>query len=397
MQGTRFDPPEDRIELQILVEDESSRLDVFPSESDSPFPATTAPIAAPLVPRPAAVTAVSAPSQQARLPAAPPPQAPAATRESGLRLGVALLAVALVVALSGVVWLAAPGLVSRSGALQIETDTPGADVVVDGTYRGKTPLLLPLAAGEHRLEVRQGELSRSVPVEVAERATVVHHISWAPAAEPVQATGGLEITSEPRGQFVMVDGQPSGVTPLTVTGLAPGAHEVAIRRNGTMVRRMVQVESGATASLMITAGGAGPTSGWLTVDVPVPVQVYEAGALVGSSESERILVPAGQHVYDFVNTALGFQASETVQVGAGQTAAVALSLPRGTINVNAIPWAEVWLDGQALGETPIGNVTWTIGPHEVILRHPEFGERRITATITTGDPARVAVDMRKPQ
>jgi len=393
MHGTRSDPAQPEIQLQILVEDESSRLDVFPSESDTPLPATVSGSARALAPRPATTPAAAVPVAPAVAPAATTPP----TRDSGLRLGIALLAVALVVALSGVVWLAAPGLFSRTGSLRVETDSPGADVLVDGTYRGKTPLLLALPAGDHSLEVRQGALNRSVPIAVPERSTVVHHISWPAEPNAVQATGGLEITSEPRGQFVMVDGQASGVTPLTVTGLTPGAHEVAVRRNGTMVRRTVQVEAGATASLMIAGGGAGPSSGWLSISVPIPVQVYEAGALVGSSESERILVPSGPHTYEFVNAALGFQASESVQVGAGQTASVTLSLPRGTLNVNAIPWAEVWLDGQPLGETPIGNVTWTIGSHEVVLRHPELGERRVTATITTGDPARVAVDMRRPQ
>jgi hypothetical protein len=38
----------------------------------------------------------------------------------------------------------------------------------------------------------------------------------------------------------------------------------------------------------------------------------------------------------------------------------------------------------------------TIGPHQLIFRHPELGERRVTAVVTLKDTARVAVDMRKP-
>ncbi len=308
-------------------------------------------------------------------------------------------AVALVglIAAAGVVWLRSVQGTGTVGSLRIETDTVGADVTVDGSYKGKTPLLLSLATGDHSVRVEQGSLSRTLSVSIAERTTVVHHISWPAAQATPLTTGGIEITSDPRGQNVSVDGQPRGVTPITVTDLAVGEHEVVVRRDATTVRRTVQVEAGATASLMITTGAAGVSSGWLAVSVPVPLQIFEGTSLVGSTESERILVPAGSHTYELVNEALGFRVSRAVQVTAGQTASVSVALPRGTINVNAVPWAQVWLDGQPLGETPIGNVSWTIGTHEIILRHPDLGERRVNTTITTRDPARVAVDMRRPQ
>jgi hypothetical protein len=92
---------------------------------------------------------------------------------------------------------------------------------------------------------------------------------------------------------------------------------------------------------------------------------------------------------------LGFTATRTVKIAAGQTASVALPMPPVTVMLNAAPWAQVWVDGQALGPTPIGNFTTTIGTHEVIFRHPQLGERRLTAVLTLKEPARVAVDMTK--
>ncbi len=359
----------------------ASRLDVFPSEIESPK-----------LPVPTRRPAEALLSQDA---AGKPDSATTQPRGRVAYFSIFVLMVAM--AMAGVVWLGMPSLGPEQGSLRVETEAAGADVILDGTYRGKTPLLLSLAAGDHSLVVQQGTASRTLPVSIVARETVVHHISM-PAAQPgTQATGGVEITSEPVGQSVIVDGQPSGVTPLTITGLSPGAHEIMLRRDGRFIRRTVQIDAGVTASLMVTTGLQGPSSGWLTVSVPIPLQVYEGSELIGTSASERILVPSGTHTYDLVNTALGFRVTETVQISAGQTASLTVSLPRGTINVNAVPWAQVWLDGQPLGETPIGNVTWTIGEHELILRHPDLGERRVTATITTGEPTRVAVDMRMPQ
>jgi hypothetical protein len=107
------------------------------------------------------------------------------------------------------------------------------------------------------------------------------------------------------------------------------------------------------------------------------------------------MLPAGEHTFEFSSDALGFSATRTVSIGAGQTSSVALPMPQVTVSLNAAPWAQVWVDGQALGATPIGDFKTTIGPHEVIFRHPQLGERRLTALLTLKEPARVAIDMTK--
>jgi hypothetical protein len=60
-----------------------------------------------------------------------------------------------------------------------------------------------------------------------------------------------------------------------------------------------------------------------------------------------------------------------------------------------VPWAEVWIDGEKAGDTPIGNLQTTIGKHDVVFRHPELGETRQSVTVTLLGPARLSVDMRK--
>ena len=69
--------------------------------------------------------------------------------------------------------------------------------------------------------------------------------------------------------------------------------------------------------------------------------------------------------------------------------------PKGSIAINALPWADVWIDGERIGETPIGNLQLAIGPHEILFRHPELGEQKYATTVTLSAPARVSVDLRK--
>ena len=73
---------------------------------------------------------------------------------------------------------------------------------------------------------------------------------------------------------------------------------------------------------------------------------------------------------------------------AGQVADVTVDPPRVPVAINAQPWAQVIVDGRALGDTPIANLMLPIGDHRVVLRHPELGERvqMVTGTGHRRDP-----------
>ena len=122
--------------------------------------------------------------------------------------------------------------------------------------------------------------------------------------------------------------------------------------------------------------------------------MFEGGRLMGSSRTDRIMVAVGRHDLEFVNDTLGYRSTRTVDVSPGQVAVVKPDWPKGSMAVNALPWAEVSIDGERAGETPIGSVSVPIGTHEIVFRHPELGERRTTVTVTAGAPTRVSIDMR---
>jgi hypothetical protein len=126
----------------------------------------------------------------------------------------------------------------------------------------------------------------------------------------------------------------------------------------------------------------------------VPLQVLERGRVVGTTESDRIMLPTGDHDFEFVSQSLGFRTTRRVAITAGKETTVTIPLPQAPLHLNATPWAEVWIDGTRVGETPIANLLQPIGPHDIVFRHPQLGERRVTTTVTLDAPARAAVDMR---
>jgi hypothetical protein len=134
--------------------------------------------------------------------------------------------------------------------------------------------------------------------------------------------------------------------------------------------------------------------GWISMKTPVPMQVFEEGRLVGTTDVDRIMLPVGEHRLEIFSEALGYRSRQDVAIRSGQTSTLRLEMPTGALAVNALPWAEVWIDGERAGETPIGNLTRTIGPHEIVFRHPDLGEKKTTIMVTLKGPARVGVDLR---
>jgi hypothetical protein len=95
------------------------------------------------------------------------------------------------------------------------------------------------------------------------------------------------------------------------------------------------------------------------------------------------------------NAALGFEETRHIDVAAGKTNAIRIAAPNAPVSINAKPWADVFVDGGALGQTPLANVSLAIGTHQITFRHPQFGERRQTLVVIVAGPNRVSADFTK--
>ena len=137
------------------------------------------------------------------------------------------------------------------------------------------------------------------------------------------------------------------------------------------------------------------STGRVSVTAPMLMQVFVKGRLVGTTQAGVIVLPVGSHDLEFVSEDTGYRTSERVAVQTGRTARVRLTAPMGLVNINATPWADVWIDNKHVGETPIGNLRVAIGRRDVTFRHPDLGERRIRVIVTLKEPLRVAVDMKR--
>ena len=134
---------------------------------------------------------------------------------------------------------------ATTGQLAIRSTPAKAGVLIDGTWRGRTPITVRgLTIGTHAVRVVEdgyvGE-TRRVAVDARSAGTTVSFQLAkvraperpAPAvARPGAKTGALRVESRPSGAAVMIDGRVVGTTPLQISDLEPGPHQVRLELPG---------------------------------------------------------------------------------------------------------------------------------------------------------------------
>ena len=388
-------------------------------EAKRPPEAAAAPVAkTPLVTTPPAAAPTPAPARTATPTASPAAEAVLAVAEPATspnpmvkptrltfriqRQWIAAAAIVMAVVTAGVISVTRSGdvmpaaVAEATGTLVVDSNPSGVRVLIDGQTRGVTPLTVQLSPGAHEVILAGEGDPRTINVNMTAGSTVSHSIDLPKMSA---LTGQLTVRSEPPGARVAIDDAPMGTAPMTIDGLVPGSHTIVLSNDITSVKQTVTINAGAMASLVVPMTAAAPqgvpVSGWISVASPAEVQIYEGGRLLGTSRADRIMVSAGAHTFEAVNEALGFRSTHSVSVTPGKVSAIRLEWPKGSMAINANPWAEVWVDGERVGETPIGSISVPLGTHEVLFRHPQLGERVVRATVTASAPARVSIDFKK--
>ena len=334
-----------------------------------------------------------------RLKPEPPPPAPtqwkALVRPAAIVFGVGVLIALAVLAVRRFPMQPAAATQPQPGRLTIETRPGNLEVTIDGDKRGKTPVTVSLAPGAHTVTIHGGVDDRVVPLTLAAGAEVTQYFEMK-TPEPGATLGRVSIVTDPPGARVSVDGKPQGNSPITVEELTAASHKITATNEAGSVERLVSVPAGGTASVMFSLPRvSGPVGGWLAIAAPFDVEVVERDDVIGASGTNKVMLAAGRHEIALANRSLGYRDVRAIDITAGKTTTVRVDPPKATISVNARPWADVTVDGNSLGQTPIANLLMTIGSHDVIFRHPQFGERRQTVVVTSNGPNRIAVDLTK--
>jgi len=235
------------------------------------------------------------------------------------------------------------------GILLLATEPAGSDISLDGVSLGKTPRLITSldAKGAYRLLVQKpGYQSRIVEVKFSGRTPLVKNESL------VIDSGVIEVTSEPAGAEVTVNGHPRGKTPVKVEGVPKGRATVSLKKNGFAEEsRELSIVAGESQTLSVKLNGL-PGSMSLT-SVPDGARFYVNDKPEGKGPISLTGLTPGSYTIRVEKE--GFAtATKTVTLENGGSIVEEFRLDNvmGRIEVRTIPaGVDVLLDGSRVGTT----------------------------------------------
>jgi len=221
-----------------------------------------------------------------------------------------------------------------SGSLYILSDPINAKVVLDGLYRGTTPLTLSnLASGTHILELdHTGYYDWKSTVDVPAGGTKTVSSSLNPM--PVSNVGWVYVSSSPGGAGVTLDGTNYGQTPdsgsLKLNTIGAGDHTVTLTLAGFQpytAKVTVYANTVSEVSAVLLSAKPKPAIGELSVSsTPPGANVFVDNNFVGITPLTLQEIPAGSHRVTVRLTGYqDYEASISVNAGATSTVAAGLS------------------------------------------------------------------------
>lgn len=285
----------------------------------------------------------------------------------------------------------------------------GADVSIDGVGRGTLPNTFEVAAGRHDIEVRKAgwkPLAKWVDLAEDERRTMEVVLD-----RDELPPGTLLVTADVSGD-VYVDGARKDVAPAVITGLGPGEHVVEVRRAGAAPWRQtvtiasgqqskVNANLGLPASPQPAAGGAGaqPVLGGraiLRVQSTVPdAEVFLDGSTLGKAPVDRRDLEPGRHYVTVRKDGYQEFKREVDLVDLQSVALVADLRAVGKVRFLSNPQgADVTIDGEPVGHTPVAREDVPAGDHVFLFRLNGYYDHKETISVIGGKERLVSADLK---
>ena len=265
----------------------------------------------------------------------------------------------------------------------------GAQVLLDGVALGTTPLVdAEITPGVHQLEfTAERYLAAARELDVAGASE-----RQALAVTLTPDWGVVSLNTSPPGATVLVDGAEAGITPAAIE-IMSGEHDVEVRLAGHNAwRTKVLVESNQPQQLPdVTLAQA---DGRVEVaSNPSEASVSVDGEFRGRTPLSLRLSPGRTH--RLALTKPGYEtATSELSVGAdsGRRLQIDLTPQYGDIEVASTPPADVWVDGQRRGSTPV-TLQLTAVSHAIEVRRDGFAVERAALTPRPGFPQKLAVTL----
>ncbi|MGB9857020.1 MAG: PEGA domain-containing protein [Dictyoglomaceae bacterium] len=276
------------------------------------------------------------------------------------------------------------------GKVILTSNPSNAQVYINNTYRGNTPLSLILPEGSYRILLKmEGYKDYETVIIVEPNREKTYNFTLSPKY------GDLRIESMPSGAYIYIDGVLKGKTPITIKNLLAKTYEVKITYPGYQDKiERVEVQEDRETRIKISLL---PTTGSLNINsIPQGAEVYLNGIYKGITPiyiSE--LSPGRYQVQLRKNGYKDFVSFVDVMSGITSSYNFALLPLLGTINIFSIPSnAEVYVDGKYRGRTPLSITDVPSGTYNVRISLSGYEDYVESIYLAPGDVKQISVSLK---
>jgi len=284
-------------------------------------------------------------------------------------------------------------LETARGLALIRSTPPNADVELDGTFIGQTPLFLPEAPlGEHRLTVKAtGYLPKTIDFLLEDRTPKSFDIALQTDSARVR------IESSPSEATVILDGADIGRTPLDLPTVPSGTHKLEITVSGHLpyLEELV-LKAGDERRIMARLKSK---PGSLTVHSnPDKVRIFINDQFAGETPFASNTIPAGLYTIraELKGHETQVRANE-ILVGGKSTVEFVMTKNSGVILLTTEPGnVTIFIDGEKVGTTTASESgisqqltleDLSQGQHKIQLVKPGYFEVVKTVEVQANQPS----------
>lgn len=281
-----------------------------------------------------------------------------------------------------------------STTLTVTTQPAGANVFLDRTLIGQSPVTAPVPAGNSALRITLAGYREFEDSLLLEKDLPVSR-----SIDLAEQTGSLRVESNPPGALIAIDGTETGLTtPEEFDSLSVNRiHAVRLSLPGFYAKDLDGIEISVDSTVTVTHDFSKVVHPLTVISEPPGASITLDGIERGTSPVSIRAVEEGRH--ELVASLTGhYEATKTIEVPAGNNQiSVSLEpLPPGILIVEILPYAELWIDGELKERDALNHrIELRPGIHTIELRHPDYGTVTESVEIPSGETVTKTYNLEK--